>query len=449
MQKPKSLIVVLTLILSSFTFAATVKNDVEFDSTRLIVKFKTTPKITNSKTITKIKNLFGNIYVVYSTDIKKVEAQLKLNTNVIYIEKNYKAGKRILPKLEEEKSGDIITNIFSDVFNDPKVGNIWSFDDANQYGVSVERSYLAPLSRNKEEVIVAVVDTGVDYSHEDLSSVMWVNTEEIPGNGIDDDQNGYIDDVHGIDTLERDSNGNATGDPFPDHSHGTHVSGTIAAAQNNGVGIAGIASRVKIMAIRTVPSRGDETDVDVVESFIYAAKNGARLINCSFGKAHNEGGMAVKEAIDFIGKEYGTLVFAASGNDSSFFSKHDIDKSPRWPASYDSETLVVVASTTSAGKLSSFSNIGKVGVDLAAPGSSIYSTIPGNKYASMSGTSMACPTTVGVAAEVLSYFPGLTPAQLKNVLLSSVSQVSSFERYMVSGGRVDLYQSLQFALNNY
>ena len=270
---------------------------------------------------------------------------------------------------------------------------------------------------------------------------MWTNPGEIAGNGIDDDGNGYIDDIHGINTLVRDSNGNATMDMMDGHSHGTHVSGSIGAQQNNGIGVAGIASNVRIMGIRTVPNSSDELDVDVVEAFIYAAKNGAKIINCSFGKARNEGGMAVSDAIEFIGKNYGTLVVAAAGNDSS-----NIDRRATYPATFQNENLLVVASTSSRGGMSYFSNYGVKNVDVAAPGSGIYSTVPGNRYSSMSGTSMASPNTAGLAAEVLSHFPELTPVELKKVLMDSVTKVSKFTSKVMSGGRIDLEKALNLAL---
>ena len=197
-------------------------------------------------------------------------------------------------------------------------------------------------SAPEKEIIVAVVDTGVDFNHPDLP--MWTNENEIPGNGIDDDNNGYIDDIHGINTLVRDSEGKATMNIMDTHSHGTHVSGSIAAIQNNALGVAGIASKAKIMALRTVPNSSDETDVDVTEAFIYAAENGAKVINCSFGKSVNERGMMVRDAINHIGRAHGVLVVAAAGN-----SRRNIDTYPTYPASFDSENLLVVASSTSNG----------------------------------------------------------------------------------------------------
>lgn len=414
----------------------------QFDQTNLFVKLEKGQKLPKSTLIRSSKNLFGDIYLVSTSDLNSLEKELNRNKNVKFTERNYFAGQRDIPQADYTKSFSGSFNYSN--FNDPEVSKIWSFQDANRSGISVNKSYLSPLNTGKEEVIVAVVDTGVDYDHEDLKDVMWKNTQEIPDNGIDDDQNGYIDDVFGINTIDRDKNGVASGDPMASHAHGTHVAGTIAAKQNNNIGIAGIASMVKIMAIRTVPDASDETDLDIVESFLYAAKHGARIINCSFGKSHNEGAMIVKETIDHIGSEFGTLVVAAAGND---YGK-DIDTDLVYPASFESDSLLVVASTMENGGLSWFSNIGRKNVDLSAPGSNIYSTVPGNGYANMSGTSMATPTTVGVAAEVLSHFPEMTPSELKNTLMDSVTEVEDFSDKMVTSGRVDLFNALELALTN-
>lgn len=439
---------ILLAMLATFSLGAFAQA-INYDNTQLFIKMKEGKTTPNSHLIKKAKHLFNDIYLVQTFDAMKLQSELKDNQDVLYTEKNYYSGAKEFPKIQEEVFD--IKGIFSQtdsVFNDPDISRVWAFNDASKEGISVNKAYANPLNRTQTDIIVAVVDTGVDYNHEELESVMWYNPNEIPNNGIDDDNNGYVDDYYGINTLVRDSNGVASGNPIHSHAHGTHVAGTIAAAQNNGIGMAGIASHAKIMAIRTVPDNGDETDVDVVESFLYAAKHGAKLINCSFGKGHNEGGMIVNETIDYIGKTYDTLVVAAAGNDSMFF-KHDLDKKPKYPAAFGSDYLLVVASTTSNGGLSFFSNVGKISVDLAAPGSSIYSTIPGNRYASMDGTSMATPAAVGVAAELWSYFPELSALEIKQVLMDSVTPVPPFKKYMQSGGRVDLYNALQTASDRY
>ena len=405
----------------------------------LVVKMKNGKSLPTFGAETNVQNLFGTVYVLRSKDVSGLEAKLKNNPNVEYTERNHRSEKSPLPMpfaapLSMEKG------MSAGLFNDPKASKIWSFDDAANNGVSVEAAYKLYATTATETVIVAVVDTGVDYNHEDLKDVIWVNTKEIPGNKIDDDNNGYIDDINGINVLERDTNGKATMNVFDRHSHGTHVSGTIGAKQNNRIGIAGIASNVRIMGLRTVPNSSDETDVDVAEAFIYAAKNGAKIINCSFGKSKNEGKNLIPETLKYIQDNYGVLVIAAAGN-----SSQDIDRTPTYPASHKNENLLIVASTTSSGTMSGFSNYGKVDVDVAAPGSNIYSTTPNGRYEMMSGTSMASPTTAGVAAEVLSHNPQLTALQLKSILMDSVTKVERFNGKVVSGGRIDLLKALELA----
>jgi len=406
---------------------------------RLIVKLQngaTLPAIQGLKW----KNLFGDVYSVTTNSLDNDFEQLQREPQVVYVEHDYygtknKISNKILEisVIQENKGG-----VTPGTFNDPGFSKQWALQNAKQYGMSVLGAYQNRRTTPKEQIVVAVVDTGVDINHEDLP--IWKNEKEIPGNKIDDDNNGYIDDINGINTLVRDAQGRATMDNRDAHSHGTHVSGSIGAIQNNGKGVVGVAEKVKIMGIRTVPNDSDELDVDVIEAFIYAAKNGARIINCSFGKAHNEGGMAVSEAIDFIGKNYNVLVVVAAGN-----SSQDIDRTPTYPASFTNDNLLVVASTSSSGGMSYFSNFGAAGVDIAAPGSNIYSSIPNNRYGNMSGTSMASPNTAGVAAEVLSHFPELSAVELKEVLMRSAVKVGGFQGRIVSGARVDLQMALESA----
>ncbi|MGZ3787943.1 MAG: S8 family peptidase [Bacteriovorax sp.] len=430
----KLLIATCLLLSMNFSRASDTPND-------LIVKLKPGQTLPRLSTIKSVQNLFQNVYVLRTDHLAEVEAALKNSPAVFYTERNHRSERRALPTPDKhstitfEKGRQLDSQ-----FNDPLVNQVWSFLDAAQNGVSVNAAYKVYGTSNTTPVIVAVVDTGVDIQHEDLKDVIWTNQKEIPGNGIDDDGNGYIDDINGINTLVRDEKGSATVDIKDTHSHGTHVSGTIAAKQNNGIGIAGIASNVKIMPIRTVPNDGDETDVDVAEAFVYAARNGARIINCSFGKSTNEGKRLIPDTLKYIAENYGVLVIAAAGNDST-----DIDVTPTYPASFDNDNLLIIASSSSGGGMSYFSNYGKVSVDVAAPGSNIYSTVPGNKYESMSGTSMATPTTVGVAAEILSHHPDLTYGQLKDVLINSVTKISKFKNKMVSGGRIDLLKGLELA----
>ena len=428
-----TLVCLLTLSLKTFADAP-----MKYSKNRVLIKLKDGADLPKHESIKKIKHLFKNWYVVH-TDVDAFEKRHKLDSSIEVIEKDYYRKINKLPTPEPEpKNINFDQTNQSSPFNDSNIHRQWALRSSNENGVSVLAAYNDQNGRTKKDIIVAVVDTGVEYNHEDLKKNMWVNEGEIPGNGVDDDGNGYIDDIHGINTLVRDRDGEATGDPSDGHGHGTHVAGIIGAVQNNRKGIAGIAQRVKIMAIRTVPNQGDEKDVDVVESFIYAAKNGAKIINCSFGKAHNEGGQAVAEAIEHIGVEYGTLVIAAAGNDS-----RDIDSRRTYPASFTSQHLLVVGSSEQGGKLSYFSNFGKRNVDVVAPGSSIYSTYKNGSYAFLSGTSMASPVAAGIAAEILSQASYLTPLELKNTMMETVTKKNSWSLKVYSSGRLDLLRGLK------
>ena len=325
----------------------------------------------------------------------------------------------------------------SSTFNDPGYGSFWTNRDSSQFGISMDKAYANFKSYPSEEITVAVIDTGVDYNHEDLKNVMWVNPHEIANNGIDDDKNGYIDDVHGINLLNRNAKGEASGNPMDDHLHGTLSAGIIAAEQNNRIGTVGIASNVKIMAIRAIPSDKDENDKDVAEALIYAAKNGAKIINCSFGKKANEGGPLIKDTIDFISKEYGVLVITAAGN-----LKENIDEKPIYPASFKNDNLIVVAAIDRDGKLASFSSYGSISVDVAAPGVDIYSTVLNNQYSFYLGTSVAAPVVTGIAAEIWSKFPRLKYKDVKAAILNSVTPNKNLKDKVLSGGHVDLYKAL-------
>ena len=422
--------------------------EARFHPNHLFIKMKEGQALVKSPLIKSAKNVIGDIYLVKTNSPDLLSAELEISEAVEYSQKDFIAEKREMPKHEVlDRSALAMKSItsFNFVnFNDPHASKLWAFNATA--GMNVSEAYDIIGATPLRQVIVAVADTGVDHNHEDLKDVMWRNEKEIIGNGIDDDRNGYIDDLHGINTLVRDAQGRATMNTMASHWHGTHVAGTIAASQNNSVGIAGVASNVKIMAIRVVPDAADEKDSDIVEGYVYAAKHGARIINCSFGKNLNEGGMIVRDVINEIGQKYNTLVIASAGNDSQApFSWHNNDTSPKYPASFDSANLLVIASTTNTGSMSTFSNIGVRTVDVAAPGSNVYSTTNGNQYAMASGTSMASPNTSGAAAMVLGAFPNLTAVQLKAILMSTVTPVAAFKTQVASGGRVNLKAALQAA----
>ncbi len=452
-KKHQALFYALALVLISTpvgrqSFTSFTVNNL-FDSTRLIVKVKPHAKLPTIEGVEKSYNLFADTYVLKVHDFKKVESLLLTNTQVLSIHKNYfaKLEKSNLQSLQfstdftKLNTETVFKNNSSEHFNDPGVSSGWIFRDAQLFGISLNKAYRTFKNQPTATTIVAVIDTGVDYTHEDLKDIMWKNSKEIANNGIDDDKNGYIDDVYGINTSIRDENNKPSTEIKDLHFHGTHVSGIIAAKQNNGQGIAGIASNVKIMGLKVIPEVGDETDLDVAEAFIYAAKNGAKIINCSFGKKTNAGGNLIPDTLKYIADHYGVLVVAAAGN-----ADIDIDKTPSYPASFENDNLLVVASTNDYdGGLNNSPSYGKVSVDVGAPGYQIYSTMPNNKYSFQSGVSMATPVVSGIAAEVWSRYPKLTYQELKLILMKSVTPSKLLRDKVASGGRVDLYNALMMA----
>lgn len=502
----------------------------------------------------------------------------------------------------------------------------WMLQDYTQdkvYGMSVEKAYPLLKGRTPKKVIVAVIDSGVDVDHEDLKDVIWTNTDEIPNNGIDDDKNGYADDVHGwnfiggkdgrnvnhdtyeitrlyvaygkkyagsnggmlkgaekkefeeyqkikteietkiaeykaekenfdalveqmqqslkdvkkrfnmselnstniqeINVDEKDSMATSlmmlklmfmfagddekemmnslqegadyynnalmygyntefnprdiVGDNYadsyersygnndlkgPDPSHGTHVAGIIAGKRGNGIGLDGIADNVEIMVVRVVPD-GDERDKDVANGIRYAVDNGARIINMSFGKSYAYDKTAVDEAVKY-GEKKGVLFIHAAGNDSK-----NLDSARNFPtrkylkggAAKNWLEIGAMGWQEAPGSVGSFSNYGKKTVDIFAPGVDIYSTVPGNEYRFENGTSMAAPSTSGVAAVLMSYFPDLKASQIKAILMKTAArypglmvskpgseELVDFKELSISGGEVNLYNAVQEALKS-
>src|SRR5437867_8603587 len=313
--------------------------------------------------------------------------------------------------------------------NDPQFPQMYNLRNTGQTGgtpgADIHAVQAWDVFTGEPELKVGVIDTGVDYNHPDLAANIWTNPGEIPGNGLDDDDNGYVDDVHGYDFANGDS------DPFDDNGHGTHVSGTIAAVGNNGVGVVGVNWHARIVAIKFLDAGGSGTTAGAIAAVGYAIANGVRLTNNSWGGGDFSQGLL--DAINAAGAA-GQLFVAAAGNASS-----DNDLFPQYPASFDSPYILSVAATDHNDALTSFSNYGATTVDLAAPGSNILSTLPGGGYGLLSGTSMASPHVAGAVAFVLGRFPGLPALQAKNLILSGVDAQPSLAGRVLSGGRLNLF----------
>jgi len=285
------------------------------------------------------------------------------------------------------------------------------------------------------DVTIAMVDTGIDYTHEDLAGRIWTNTDEIAGNGIDDDKNGFIDDVNGW-NFYGGNNKVYTGD---EDSHGTHGAGTIAANANNGLGIAGIAqsSHIKVMPVKALGGwYGSGSTESIINAIRYAEANGAQICNLSLGTDQDD--RALYQAI--AGSKM--LFVVAAGNDG-----RDIDSVPSYPAAYALDNIITVANLNYDGNLHYTSSYGKQNVDLAAPGTYILSTTPANTYSYMTGTSMSAPVVSAAAAMVYSHYADISLADVKEILLSSVKPVSTLDGLTLTGGMLDLGAAMKFDLN--
>lgn len=319
---------------------------------------------------------------------------------------------------------------------------LWGLHNTGQTGGRADADIDAPEAWNTitqaSNVTVAVIDTGVDYRHPDLAANMWTNPGEIPGNGIDDDGNGYVDDVYGYDFANND------GDPMDDNSHGTHVAGTIGALGHNGLGVVGVAWRTKIMALKFIGADGYGLTADAINAILYAADMGAKVSNNSWGGlAWDRGGVLFSKPLqDAIqtAADAGMLFVAAAGNDGTFTDEH----STAVPAGLPVANIISVAATDHHDELAWFSNHGAVEVDIAAPGVSILSTVPNGGYDSFQGTSMASPHVAGAAALLFAQNPGITYHEVKAILMNRADVVPGTATKVVSGGRLNLNKAVRF-----
>jgi subtilisin family serine protease len=336
-------------------------------------------------------------------DLGELRERLSQDPAVDYVEPNYVVRRTNLP-------------------NDPDLGDQWALE-------KIQAANAWELAKGSESVVVAVIDTGIDYNHPDLKGNIWINTGEVPSNGVDDDGNGYVDDIHGWDFVNSDN------DPMDGNNHGTHVAGTIAAATNNGLQVAGVSWHTKVVALKFLADGGWGYTSDAIDAIAYCAAMDIPISNNSWGGGGYS--QALKDVINEAG-DAGHLFCAAAGNSGS-----DNDQSPHYPANYDSANIISVAASNQLDELAYFSCYGKTTVDLAAPGTSILNLIPNGEIAYMSGTSMAAPHVAGAAALLLSQNPSAKHQELKNLLMNSVNPIESFNNKMVAPGRLNLFKALQ------
>ena len=366
----KKTLMAMTVLFSTSVFAD-----------RVVIQNPTDMKsLTQLKSVSVTKSFTFNqnkFVVVEGADMKSVQSLVKA-------EKVFRDMEIYLPENKERPT-------------EKTRGKGWHVD-------SLEYSKL-PTPTRGESVIVAVLDTGVDYTHVNLKPRMWTNKNEIPGNQIDDDGNGYVDDVHGYDFADKDA------DPKDGGSHGTHCAGIVAATKDAKSNARGVAPHVKIMAVRLIGSQGKSFMTDAVQAIQYSVNNGAKILTNSWRLYSSwnrywdpAASDLLKEAIDWAGKK-DVIFVAAAGNErkDNDTRLEDAETEKIVPAGYTGLShLLVVASSMKGEKVSSFTNYGVKSVGVSAPGSNIYSTVPGNKWRNMSGTSMATPLVAGALARGLS-----------------------------------------------
>jgi subtilisin family serine protease len=316
--------------------------------------------------------------------------------------------------------------------SDPSFFDQWGLFNFGQsggtYGADIDAVYAWNVTTGSRAVVVAVIDSGIDYGHPDLSANMYTNAAEIPDNGEDDDQNGFVDDVRGWDFRDDDN------DPWDELGHGTHVAGIIGAVGGNFIGVTGVSWEVTLLPLRFIGIDGSGSVGDAVEAVEYATQAGADIINASWGSTGFS--PTLREA--FVqASEAGVLTVAAAGNDSS-----DNDLVPHYPSSFDVPGLLAVSATDHSDLLAVFSNFGTQSVDLAAPGQSVLSTLPSGGYGRLSGTSMAAPHAAGVAALLRALAPRIDAVALRDKLIESVDPLPGLAGRSVSGGRLNALRCL-------
>jgi subtilisin family serine protease len=408
----------------------------------LLVKYKPTIRAADvESSLAKIKA--KKIKQIEKLDVFRIQlpkelkvgdalSTLTVDPNIEFVEPNYIYQLDVIP-------------------NDPRFSELWGLHNTGQTGGTADADIDAPeawdLEQGDPDVIVAVTDTGVDYNHEDLRDNMWVNTGETPGDNIDNDGNGYRDDIHGYDFIDNDS------DPMDYHNHGTHVAGTIGAVGNNNIGVVGVNWNTRIMALKIfkplecggVQVGNISNAADSAEAIIYAAMNNAKVINASWGGTRES--LTIKTAIEFANLR-SVLFVAAAGNDGT-----DNDTAPHYPANYGAPphnlpNVIAVAATDHNDDLATFpggkgSNFGDVSVHLGAPGKDILSTVIGDDYKKFMGTSMASPHVAGVAALVWAHHPGKTLSQVKNCILNHVDVKPALTNKVRTDGRLNASKSVR------
>lgn len=325
--------------------------------------------------------------------------------------------------------------------------NVYEFSEPNDtYYQNGKQAVLDLIGAKKlwdfdidcSDVAVGVMDSGIQTNHEDLIDNIWVNTRENVGDGIDNDGNGYIDDIYGWNC------GDSNGDVSYVDEHGVHVAGIVSAATNNSKGVASIARNAKIASIKIFNSSKNTKLSYIIDGINYAKKNDINIINCSFGGTG--WGDKTVESFKSVFEAVPNIFFViAAGNIATSTPQPDNDQTAVYPSQLtkDLDNVISVANTTSSDELSSTSHYGATSVDIAAPGTVIYSTIPTSSYGTMSGTSMATPMVASAVAVMRAVNPNISAKEIKETLCSSSDKLSALTGKVISGGRLNAYNAVK------
>jgi subtilisin family serine protease len=393
--------------------------------------FLTNKTLSNFGSVTKIANTSFGTFARLETNIglsDKAFSVLSRNPEIEYIEPNYIiALSKVHSAIGDEVPAPKDTNFKKQwgLKNDGRNGSIFSSGTSGE-DINVLRAW--SITKGSTDIKIAVIDTGVDYNHPDLKDQIDVNLAELNGKpGVDDDGNGYIDDIYGYDFANKDNN------PQDGHGHGTHCAGVIGAAHND-VGVTGVMANVKIIPVKFLADSGSGETIDAIAAIDYAIKRGANVLSNSWGGDEKE--QSLEDAIK-AAEAAGVTFVAAAGNDSA-----DNDSTASYPANYQVGNVISVGSFTNSGSKSSFSNYGLKSVHVTAPGSNILSTYKRSGYSTLSGTSMSTPFVAGIVGLLLSQEPTLTPSEIRERLVRTSVKTNKLASASLSGGRVDAYKAL-------
>ena len=427
MLRSKFKLLILVLFLSVvFTYGFSVYSNEKNTMVSYDVKNQETLNYKENEILIKLNDETFEDYLVEKYDVK-INLVFSSYRKVIFSNYEMEELLAILNKYSEiDYAEPNYSYELNSYLSEPLYSEQWAFTNVS-YGINIQQ--LWSITYGKPNVVVGVVDSGIDYLHPDLEANIWVNTSETPNNGVDDDGNGFIDDYYGWDFGENNN------DPMDVAVHGTLVAGVIA-ADLNGEGLMGVAPDIKVMALKTDDADGVIYLDKIVEATLYGISKGVKIFNYSFGSEHNSNLFR-----DMLQNSDAVFITAAGNGSGEPATGYNIDHQPVYPASYNFPNIITVAAIRSNGELAAFSNYSANSVHLAAPGQEIITTGPSDYglYLTADGTSFAAPYVTGVVALLHGLYPEAEFSVIKQALIASAKPLSSLSGKTVSGGTLDAY----------